>query len=121
MLPVDEARNMMKFIDSSLGKPLEEREYASDCRVFTPEKEHMFQNIYECVMDEFFLAHLFGWFAKALIIRNWGVLWALSLIFEVIEVTFQEGLPNFNECWWDHIIIDVLVCNYCGMYFIYFI
>lgn len=50
-----------------------------------------------------------------MIIRDWGLLWAMSLLFEVLEVTFQEGLPNFNECWWDHLIIDVLVCNYGGM------
>jgi phosphatidylserine synthase 2 len=25
-------------------------------------------------------------------------------------------LPNFNECWWDSIIMDVLVCNTIGIY-----
>ena len=24
--------------------------------------------------------------------------------------------PNFNECWWDHILVDVLVCNAFGIF-----
>lgn len=23
-------------------------------------------------------------------------------------------LPNFNECWWDSIILDILACNWFG-------
>lgn len=23
-------------------------------------------------------------------------------------------LPNFNECWWDSIILDIVVCNWFG-------
>lgn len=115
ILPADNARQLMKIIDPSLGVPLEERLYATDCRVYTPEQPHMFQNIYNCINDEFFIAHFVGWIVKALMIRDWGILWAQSLIFEVLEITFQYALPNFNECWWDHYIIDVLICNYGGM------
>jgi len=25
-------------------------------------------------------------------------------------------LPNFWECWWDSLILDVLVCNALGIY-----
>jgi len=24
-------------------------------------------------------------------------------------------LPNFHECWWDHWIVDVTICNFAGM------
>lgn len=26
----------------------------------------------------------------------------------------QHMLPNFNECWWDSWVLDVLVCNSLG-------
>ena len=29
---------------------------------------------------------------------------------------FQHILPNFQECWWDHWILDVLICNGGGIY-----
>lgn len=25
-------------------------------------------------------------------------------------------LPNFNECWWDSIILDILICNWFGIW-----
>ncbi|RTG81356.1 uncharacterized protein DC041_0009897, partial [Schistosoma bovis] len=35
-------------------------------------------------------------------------------------VAFSHILPNFNECWWDSLILDILVCNglgiQCGMW-----
>lgn len=67
MLTPDQARQFLRYFDPNLGVPLEERQYADDCRVYTPEKEFMFQNIKDCVLDEFFLAHLFGWCAKVYI------------------------------------------------------
>jgi hypothetical protein len=47
-------------------------------------------------VDIFFLAHFFGWFLKALILRDWGLMWTCSLLFEVLEVTFQKAIPNFR-------------------------
>jgi Phosphatidyl serine synthase len=40
----------------------------------------------------------------------------LSIGFELMELTFQHMLPNFNECWWDSWILDVAVCNFLGMW-----
>ena len=53
-------------------------------------------------MDEFVLAHSFGWFAKSLILRDYWFLWLLSVLFELLEYTLAHQLSNFNECWWDH-------------------
>lgn len=39
----------------------------------------------------------------------------LSIFFEFFELTFRHWLPNFNECWWDHVILDLLLCNGIGM------
>lgn len=38
-----------------------------------------------------------------------------SIGFELMEVTFQHWLPNFNECWWDSWILDVAICNNLGI------
>jgi phosphatidylserine synthase 2 len=98
------------------------------------------------LFDEFVVAHILGWFGKAVMIRNQLLLWVLSIGFELMEVrsectigttskiffipviflarknayydilqlTFRHMLPNFNECWWDSIILDILICNWFG-------
>ena len=50
-----------------------------------------------------------------MILRNYTLLWAISILFEFMELTFQHMLPNFNECWWDSWILDVAVCNFIGI------
>nr|CAD1842755.1 unnamed protein product [Ananas comosus var. bracteatus] len=58
----------------------------------------------------------FGWWGKAIMIRNQPLLWVLSIGFELMELTFRHMLPNFNECWWDSIILDILICNWFGIW-----
>jgi phosphatidylserine synthase 2 len=81
-------------------------------------------------------------------IRNQPLLWVLSIGFELMEVyslccgqiplacafqtqvpnvalyvlqlTFRHMLPNFNECWWDSIVLDILICNWFGEIFTWF-
>lgn len=36
-------------------------------------------------------------------------------MFEVLEYTLEHQLPNFSECWWDHWIMDALLCNGLGI------
>ncbi|KAH9746562.1 CDP-diacylglycerol--serine O-phosphatidyltransferase 1 [Citrus sinensis] len=62
------------------------------------------------------VAHIFGWWGKAILIRNQPLLWLLSIGFELMELTFRHMLPNFNECWWDSIILDILICNWFGIW-----
>lgn len=57
-----------------------------------------------------------GWVCKALILRDSAMLWTLSIGFELMELTFQHMLPNFNECWWDSWILDVALCNFIGIW-----
>lgn len=66
-------------------------------------------------LDIFILGHFFGWWCKAILFRHAGISWAVSVGFELVELSFQHWLPNFYECWWDHIILDVLVCNAVGI------
>ena len=60
--------------------------------------------------------HAIGWFIKMLIFRDLKICWFLSGLFEFLEISLKHNLPNFNECWWDHLLLDFLGCNVIGMY-----
>ncbi len=50
-----------------------------------------------------------------LIMRDWYVAWICSSVFELLELTFRYWLPNFYECWWDTLILDLFGCNLIGI------
>jgi len=113
---VTDARILLKKLDPSLGVPLPERSYAENCDLYTPnDPKSLFRNLYDAVNDEFMLAHLLGWVGKAILLRDTYICWTLSVLFEILEYTFQHMLPNFAECWWDHLILDILFCNWLGI------
>ncbi|KAJ6508243.1 phosphatidyl serine synthase-domain-containing protein [Mycena sanguinolenta] len=85
-----------------------EKSYAEDC-AFTV------ANLWGAI-DIFCVAHALGWFGKAMILRDYWFCWILSIAFELAEYSLAHQLPNFNECWWDHWILDVLLCNWAGAY-----
>ncbi|KAI4385913.1 hypothetical protein MLD38_003901 [Melastoma candidum] len=98
---------------SDLGTELPERSYGADCCIYIPENPtSRFKNVYDTLLDEFVLAHIFGWWGKAIMIRNQPLLWVLSVGFDL----HFDTLPNFNECWWDSIILDILICNWFGIW-----
>ncbi|GAW02675.1 phosphatidylserine synthase 2 [Lentinula edodes] len=105
---LDSAREMMKYLDPDLGVPLAEKSYAEDCAL-TP------RAIWNA-LDIFCIAHTLGWFGKAMILRDYWFCWILSIAFELAEYSLQHQLANFAECWWDHWILDVLLCNWLGTY-----
>ena len=39
---------------------------------------------------------------------------SFSVMFEFLEYSLEHQLPNFSECWWDHWILDVIICNAGG-------
>jgi len=98
----------MTYIDSNLGVPLPEKSYADDCALTV-------KNLWNA-FDIFCVAHALGWFGKAMILRDYWFCWILSIAFELAEYSLQHQLPNFAECWWDHWILDVLICNWIGTY-----
>ncbi|KAF8955202.1 hypothetical protein BGZ46_002698, partial [Entomortierella lignicola] len=104
-----DARLFFKYLDPSLGVPLPEKSYGDSC-------ELTYDNVVSQVFDEFVAAHAIGWFCKALILRDYTFCWILSVMFEVMEYSLSHQLNNFDECWWDHWILDVLVCNWLGLY-----
>lgn len=109
-------RHIMQWYDPRSLAPLKHRDYAEDCRLFT--SDSWFYFVHE--LDIFIVAHFLGYVGKALILRDWRLVTCVSLGFELVEVTMQHVFPNFKECWWDHLLLDVLICNgggtVCGMY-----
>ncbi|XP_066941622.1 phosphatidylserine synthase 2-like [Macrobrachium rosenbergii] len=110
------ARQLLKHIDSKLGEPIEEKEYGGNCRLFDHEAPNdPYHNIWD-KLDLFVPLHFFGWWMKTLLLRDWWLCWVVSVMFEILEYTLEHQLPNFSECWWDHWIMDALVCNGLGIY-----
>jgi len=62
-----------------------------------------------------FVAHALGWWGKMVMFRDWGVCWLLSVGFEILECSLQFIIPEFKECWWDSLLIDLLGANLLGM------
>ncbi|XP_059831484.1 phosphatidylserine synthase 2 isoform X2 [Hypanus sabinus] len=113
---VQDGRQFMKFIDSKLGVPLPERDYGGNCLIFDPGNEtDPYHNIWD-KLDGFVPAHFLGWYLKTLMIRDWWMCMIISVMFEFLEYSLEHQLPNFSECWWDHWIMDVFLCNGFGIY-----
>jgi len=116
LLPADQARKAFRIFDDSLGVPLDERSYGEDCRFYTPDDPNSyFANFSDAVFDVHFIAHFLGWWGKMIIMRDWYVAWTCSIGFEILEITFRHWLPNFWECWWDHLFLDLFGCNLIGI------
>ena len=114
-LDLDTARQVLKYIDSRLGVPLPEKSYAVDCRLYTPEDPHSkFANVMGA-LDMYIVSHWFGWWFKTLIFRDAYICMYMSVSFEALELTFKHWLPNFAECWWDSLILDIMLCNMIGI------
>jgi len=132
---VGDARAFLRHLHPDLSGAVSYRSYATDCRLFTlralPTHEAgseagaswlwrrwalNWAALKATLLDEFVVAHLLGWWAKALVIRNHFLLWVVSIGFELIELTFAHMLPNFNECWWDSWVLDVALCNAAGIW-----
>jgi phosphatidylserine synthase 2 len=115
-LPLNDGRKVMGFFDPKLGQPLPEKNYGDECDFYTPGHPNGdFANFFDAVFDIHFIAHLAGWWFKYLIIRDHWACWIMSIGFEIIEITFRHWLPNFYECWWDHLLLDLFGCNWLGI------
>lgn len=86
-----------------------EKEYGTKCWEITATKLYNH-------LDWFAFGHYWGWGMKALIVRHYGLLWSVSIMWELTEMVFGHLLPNFYECWWDNLVLDVLLCNGLGIF-----
>ena len=103
------------ILDPKLAGKIEERDYSMKCDVFTPESEiSYFENIYHAI-DVYVAAHFVGWMVKTFVFRNHLMIWTLSAGFEVYELSLKHLLPNFAECWWDNLLLDLFGCNLIGI------
>jgi len=110
----NDARKLLKNLDASLGEPIPEKDYGGNCRLYDFERpDDPYHNLKDKV-DIFILAHAGGYWCKTLIFRDWWLTTVISVTFEFLEYSLEHQLPNFSECWWDHWILDVLVCNLFG-------
>lgn len=41
--------------------------------------------------------------SQTLMIRDWWMCTIVSVMFEFLEYSLEHQLPNFSECWWDHV------------------
>mmetsp|Transcript_2782 Transcript_2782/g.6465 ORF Transcript_2782/g.6465 Transcript_2782/m.6465 type:complete len:468 (+) Transcript_2782:148-1551(+) len=102
-----DARELLENLDPNLNTELEEQDYATNCEV-------TWLNILK-QFDVFVLCHAIGWALKAVVLRDRLILWHMSVTWEFVEMTLSYKLPNFAECWWDHWLMDVLLCNGVGI------
>lgn len=117
----EDARYMLKIFDLKLNNPVIYKTYASSCSLATNVFPYFTLSPLTDSIDMYIIAHLAGWFVKYLAIRNIWIATFLSLLFELLELTFKHWLPNFNECWWDQLILDFLGMNFLGIYVGYYI
>ena len=47
--------------------------------------------------------YIFEIFLKTLILRDYWLCNVMSIGFELLEYSLEHQLPNFSECWWDHV------------------
>eukprot|EP01138_Halocafeteria_seosinensis_P001622 gb/GECG01001662.1/.p1 GENE.gb/GECG01001662.1/~~gb/GECG01001662.1/.p1 ORF type:complete len:355 (+),score=25.28 gb/GECG01001662.1/:1-1065(+) len=105
---IEDLRHYLTFIDEDVtGERLPDRSYGENC-------EFTWENVTGAI-DEFVAAHILGWWGKACVIRDPWLAWLLSFLFEIMEYSFTHYLPNFNECWWDHWLLDFFGCNAIGI------
>lgn len=102
----DELRIIIQFICKNIIFQDVEKSYMEECNSFSSFKDKL---------DVFVIAHLLGWFVKGFAMRNFFYLFLNSVLFELCELKFQHILPNFYECWWDHVLLDILGCNLLGI------
>jgi len=108
-------RRLVQFIDPSLNESITEQSYGDQCAIYDEKRpDDPYHNI-KGKMDGFVIAHALGWLCKTLMIRDFWMTNLLSVTFEFLEYSLEHQLPNFSECWWDHWIMDVLVCNLLGI------
>jgi len=106
-----DARTLLKFVDEELGEPVPEKDYGDSCKIYDSDNpSNPFHNLKD-KMDIFIIGHLGGYWCKTLIFRDWWLTTVISVMFEFLEYSLEHQLPNFSECWWDHWILDVLICN----------
>lgn len=108
---------LTKITPKAAGDIPPDRDYSMSCTIYDKNNPgDPFHNVKAVVYDEFMAAHFFGWICKSILLRDASMCWILSCSFEIVERSLKHWFPNFNECWWDSLILDVLLCNGFGIF-----
>ncbi|XP_076813430.1 phosphatidylserine synthase 1-like [Clavelina lepadiformis] len=112
-LRIDQIRSILFWIDPNVKYAKREidvvEEYAVNCSSVTIERLYS-------MLDIFAFGHFVGWIARALLLRSYVICWSISILWEFTELFFMDVFPNFQECWWDQILVDVLGFNALGIW-----
>jgi len=88
-------RQLLKYLDDSLGEPIPEKDYGGNCRIYDWEKpSNPFHNVIEKI-DVFIFAHSFGYWCKTLIFRDWWLTTVISVMFEFLEYSLEHQVKFF--------------------------
>jgi phosphatidylserine synthase 2 len=101
----------------SAGNYMVDRDYSMGCEIYDrSHPEDPFHHVRSIVFDEFVVAHVIGWIVHSVLIRDVWICWIISIAFELFERALKPWFPNFNECWWDSVIVDIILSNGLGIY-----
>jgi len=101
----DGARQATHYFNKGI-KPYDEN-YALDCG---------FDSFTDKVFDVFTISHAVGWFISGFAFRSFEFTLLFTVIDELCEVWWRCCYPNFMECWWDHILLDLVFTNALGAF-----
>ena len=118
LLERDQIMNILSIVSpSGKSEPVVNRDYSMGCDIWDKNfPEDPLHNVKAIVFDEFAVGHLVGWIVTAMMLRDTKICWIVSILFEFVERALKHWFANFNECWWDSVILDVLICNGLGIW-----
>ena len=105
---VKSARNVLKILFPEVGEQSSPDLSHLNCEINA-------RTLYQSGTSIWFFAHITGWWGKMCMFRDWRFCWVLSITFEFLEMSLQFIIPDFKECWWDSLIMDLFGANLVGM------
>jgi len=121
IIPLNERDKFLFSLTNMLNTTEIEKSFGDNCQIYDADNENGPWNNIKDKIDIFVPYHYFGWILKMLSIRSIFVSNVMGIIFEIFEKTFTPNLPNFYECWWDSLILDLLITNLGGIITAHFI
>ena len=98
-------RFLLGYIDRSLNQAVDKSKHTYDDNC-----DLTYSNFADN-FDHYYIVHLTSFFLTSFVIRNFWMLHFWHMFVEVIELCWQHILPHFRECWWDHLLVDILLSN----------
>jgi phosphatidylserine synthase 2 len=110
----ESGREHLGFLDPTLNVPITKdmHTYDDHCDLTL---EHLWDDF-----DHYYLVHWVDWFLASFVLRDAFFCHLWSILDELLELSWQHILPHFRECWWDHLLTDILLSNtpaiFLGLY-----